>query len=110
MIIGFQAQGTLGRLLVDGVQQIKMWGEMYPVRASVHTIGGLSAHADQDGLLAWYGHFHNHPPVALVHGEDQARRELQAALKKQHGVQALLPQLGETLSVGDSSAGGRVRR
>ncbi len=99
VIIGFQAEGTLGRLLVDGVQQIKMWGELYPVRAAVHTIGGLSAHADQEGLLAWYGRFQNHPPVALVHGEDQARRDLQAALKKAYGVQAKLPQLGEILNV-----------
>lgn len=98
VIIGYQAEGTLGRLLVDGVPEIKMWGEMHPVRASVHTVGGLSAHADQQGLLDWYGQFQGRPQVALVHGEDKARQALQSALRKSYGVEAVLPQLGETLT------------
>jgi len=70
MIIGFQAEGTLGRRLVDGAKRVRLFGEDVPVRARVHTIGGLSAHADRDALLAWLGGFVV-PPVRtfVVHGE-----------------------------------------
>ncbi len=67
---GFQAQGTLGRRLVDGARSVRLFGEDIPVRASVHTIGGLSAHADQAALLGWLGAFAK-PPMRtwVVHGE-----------------------------------------
>jgi metallo-beta-lactamase family protein len=70
LITGFQAQGTLGRRLVDGAKTVKLFGEEVPVRASVHTLGGLSAHADQEGLLGWLEHFRSPPrQTFLVHGE-----------------------------------------
>ncbi|MFK8068577.1 MAG: MBL fold metallo-hydrolase RNA specificity domain-containing protein [Gammaproteobacteria bacterium] len=72
VISGFQAKGTLGRKLVDGAQQIRLWGETMKVGAKIHTIGALSAHADQDGLIEWYKHFSSRPPVLLVHGETDA--------------------------------------
>jgi metallo-beta-lactamase family protein len=81
VIVGYQAFGTLGRRIVDGVEEIRLWGESYPVRAQVHTIGGLSAHADQADLLAWYGAFENRPPVYLVHGEDHAQSALEKKLR-----------------------------
>jgi len=81
MIVGYQAYGTLGRRLVDGVDEIKLWGEKYPVRAEVHTIGGLSAHADQADLIAWYSAFENRPPVYLVHGEEHAQVSLAKKMK-----------------------------
>ena len=65
IITGFQAQGTLGRALVDGARYIRLWGEVIQVKAQIHTLGGLSAHADQDGLVDWYGQIAGHPPVAL---------------------------------------------
>ena len=71
--------------LLDGVDEIKLWGEKYPVRAKVHTIGGLSAHADQADLLDWYEAFENRPPVFLVHGEADAQKALAAKLKNQFG-------------------------
>jgi len=85
VIVGYQAFGTLGRRIVDGVDEIKLWGEKYPVRAKVHTIGGLSAHADQADLLDWYEAFENRPPVFLVHGEADAQKALAAKLKNQFG-------------------------
>lgn len=77
IIVGFQARGTVGRALVDGARHIRLWGETMRVAAKVHTIGGLSAHADQDGLVAWYRGFRNRPPLMLVHGESESAQALQ---------------------------------
>ena len=67
---GFQARGTLGRALVDGAKEVRLFREPVPVRASMHTIGGLSAHADQSGLLGWLEGFQSPPArVFVVHGE-----------------------------------------
>lgn len=67
---GFQAAGTLGRQIVDGATRVRLFREDVPVRASVHTIGGLSAHADQAALLAWLGGFRRAPGrTYVVHGE-----------------------------------------
>ncbi|MEF8793741.1 MBL fold metallo-hydrolase [Thiohalorhabdus sp.] len=70
VFVGFQARGTLGRELVDGAREVAIWGEPVEVGATVHTVGGFSAHADSDGLLSWLRGFEGHPTVALVHGED----------------------------------------
>lgn len=80
LIVGFQAAGTLGRSLVDGAPHIRLWGETVRVNAKVHTVGGLSAHADQAGLRDWYRHVAARPPVALVHGEPASRAALAASL------------------------------
>ena len=82
VIVGFQAYGSLGRRLVDGADEIRLFGGTYPVRARVHTVGGLSAHADQRDLLNWYGAFENRPPVYLVHGEPDAQRALAGKLRE----------------------------
>ena len=67
---GFQAGGTLGRQIVDGASRVRLFREDVPVRASVHTIGGLSAHGDQAALLGWLGGFEQPPARAfVVHGE-----------------------------------------
>ncbi len=84
IITGFQATGTTGRALVDGAQFIRLWGEAVRVAATVHTIGGLSAHADRDGLVAWYGGFENHPPVILVHGEPRAATALRETMTQRN--------------------------
>ena len=81
VIVGYQADGTLGRRIVDGAENIRLWGEDYEVRAKVHTIGGLSAHADQAGLVNWYRHFRSRPPVYLVHGEERSQLPLVERLK-----------------------------
>ena len=96
---GFQARGTLGRQLVDGAEFVTLFGERVRVRARRHTVGGLSAHADQDGLAEWYGHFHGRPPVALVHGEERAREGLAERLKRDFGVTATLARSSRWLSI-----------
>jgi metallo-beta-lactamase family protein len=67
---GFQAGGTLGRQIVDGATRVRLFRDDVPVRASVHTIGGLSAHGDQGALLGWLSAFHRAPTrTFVVHGE-----------------------------------------
>jgi metallo-beta-lactamase family protein len=92
VFVGYQAAGTLGRSLVDGATQIRLWGETMRVAARVHTIGGLSAHAGQAQLLAWYAGFQGRPPVALVHGEPTAMQALAAALRQSYGASVHLPE------------------
>jgi metallo-beta-lactamase family protein len=71
LITGFQAGGTLGRRLVDGAKIVRIFGQDIPVRADLYTINGLSAHADQAGLLSWLGHFKKPPRhTFIVHGEE----------------------------------------
>ena len=73
IITGFQAYGSLGRRLVDKAQKVRLFGEEVPVKASIHTIGGLSAHADQVGLLDWLKGFNSAPKsIFVVHGEPES--------------------------------------
>ena len=99
MIVGFQAAGTLGRALVDGARQVSIWGETIAVNATIHTVGGLSAHADQDGLIAWYRGFGGHPPVVLVHGEPQAMDALAQRLRRESGTRVTQPAFGQSIEL-----------
>ncbi len=96
IIAGYQSPGTLGRKLVDGKKKVTVWGEKIAVRAKIHTVGGLSAHADQQGLMDWYAHFENRPPVLLVHGEDRAMQTLAGRLTDELGARAKAAQVGKS--------------
>lgn len=86
LITGFQAAGTLGRRLVDGARQVTLFGERVAVRATIHTIGGLSAHADRPALLGWLRHFEKPPQrTFVVHGERQASASLAEAMTSELG-------------------------
>lgn len=86
VICGFQAAGTLGRRLVDGARAVTLFGERIPVRAAIHTIGGLSAHADQLALLGWLSNFVQPPRhTFVVHGEAQAASALADAVDERLG-------------------------
>jgi metallo-beta-lactamase family protein len=91
VIVGFQAQGTPGRALVDGAKTLRLLGEDIAVRAQIHTLGGFSAHAGQTDLVKWAGHFQPPPRVYLVHGEPDAMQSLQRRLKAVHGWNAVIP-------------------
>lgn len=99
VFVGYQAEGTLGRRLVDGARWVRIHGRDYRANAQRHTIGGLSAHADQRGLMDWYGGFENRPPLALVHGEDKAREALAGEIGERYGVEVRLARPGVTLRV-----------
>jgi metallo-beta-lactamase family protein len=100
VIVGFQAYGTLGRRIVDGADEIKLWGQKYPVRATVHTIGGLSAHADQQDLIDWYAAFEGRPPLYLVHGEERSQLALAAALRSQFNAPVSIARYEQIVNIG----------
>jgi metallo-beta-lactamase family protein len=97
IIAGFQAQGTLGRRLVDGAPYVRIFGESVPVRASVYTLGGLSAHADRDALLGWLGGFEKPPKrTFVVHGEAETAAGFAATVRERLGWRVDVPANGET--------------
>ena len=93
LITGFQAAGTLGRRLVDGVKRVRIYGQDIPVRADIYTIGGLSAHADQAGLMGWLKHFHSAPEKTfVVHGEPTNAASLAELIRNQLHWNVVLPE------------------
>lgn len=81
VIVGFQARGTLGRRLLDGEKRVRIFGEEIAVKAQVHELSGLSAHADQEQLLAWAGHLRPPKLTILTHGELNAALTLEKLLE-----------------------------
>ncbi len=100
IIAGFQAEGTLGRAIVDGKKShLKILGAEVNVAAKVHTLGALSAHADQSQLLQWAGHFKEPKPrLYLIHGEKAATLSLQTCFKRT-GWHANIPKVGERITI-----------
>ena len=99
MIVGYQANGTLGRRLVDGDSTIRIYGDEYRVKAKIHTVGGLSAHADMDDLMRWIGNFKSNPQVQVVHGEPEAKQGFRDMLESQLNLQAGVPGPGDILEL-----------
>jgi len=84
LFTGFQAAGTLGRKIVDGARSVQLFGESIPVHASVHTLGGLSAHAGQDSLMQWLRAVPRKPRTVFInHGEPLAAHTLSARLARE---------------------------
>ncbi len=100
VIVGYQAIGTLGRRLVDGAEEIRLWGDTYRVRATIHTIGGLSAHGDQDDLVEWYASFADNPPVYLVHGEERGQLPLLKRLRDELDAPAEIARYQQKIVIG----------
>lgn len=97
---GFQAEGTLGRRLVDGAKLVRLFGEETPVRAAIHTIGGLSAHADQAALLEWLGHFRHAPEhTFVIHGEVGTAAEFAKVVRERLGWTAVTPAMHSTVTI-----------
>lgn len=95
---GFQAQGTLGRLLVEGMKTVKLFGEEYAVKARMETLGCFSAHAGQTELIEWAANFQPAPRIALVHGEPRAQDVLAEKLWDELQVRAAIPAVGESIA------------
>jgi metallo-beta-lactamase family protein len=92
VFIGFQAQGTLGRQIVDGAKSVRIFGESVAVRARIHTLGGFSAHADREEILDWVAHFRT-PGIRIfvVHGEEKSAMALAASLREKGFSQVEVP-------------------
>ena len=100
LIVGFQSANSLGRRLVDGEKEVRIFGERIPVRATISTMGGFSAHADQKGLLDWYGVMApSNPRTIITHGEDRARGVFSGLIESRHGIKPQCPQLGDVIEV-----------
>ncbi|MDL2298214.1 MBL fold metallo-hydrolase [Synergistaceae bacterium OttesenSCG-928-D05] len=96
--VGYQAQGTLGRRLVDGAKEVRIAGEDVLVRAKLHTLNGFSAHADRDDLLYWASHFPAKARFVVVHGEPKSAEALALSLKEK-GHMAHVPAIGEEIDL-----------
>jgi metallo-beta-lactamase family protein len=100
IIVGYQAKRSLGRQLVDGAKKVRIFGEDIAVKASVHTLNGFSAHAGQTELVEWFGALAGSKPrLVLTHGEEGPRQALAGVIKKRYGIDAVLPELNDSVSV-----------
>lgn len=107
VFVGYQAQGTLGRRLVDGARTVRLFGQEIDVRASIHTLGGFSAHAGQTGLIDWLrlAAAGARPRVLLTHGEAGPRAALAARIARELGLKAELPEWGDVAAIDPRPAG-----
>ncbi len=96
LFVGYQAEGSRGRRLLDGAETIKIHGEYIPVRAQISRVDALSGHADENGILRWLGTF-KHPPARtfLVHGETKSAQALQLTIKERLGWKTTIPVMGD---------------
>jgi metallo-beta-lactamase family protein len=100
LIVGYQGHGSLGRLLVDGKPHVTIFGEKIPVRASVHTFGGLSGHAGQTDLMHWFDSLApSRPRVVLTHGENKGREALRHLIHQRYGLHVECPGMGDIIEV-----------
>ncbi|MCR5296613.1 MAG: MBL fold metallo-hydrolase [Clostridiales bacterium] len=107
MFAGYQAAGTLGRIIYDGAKQVKILGETIEVKAEVTLLDGISGHADKDGLLDWISKFGKKPSMVFVnHGDDESCAAFARAVTDTFGIPAAAPYSGSTY---DLAAGEWVR-
>jgi metallo-beta-lactamase family protein len=95
LFVGYQASGTLGRAIVEGAKEVKLFGETIEIRAQIKKLAGMSGHADKNGLLGWVDGFEQKPKkVFVVHGEDSVATLFAECLNIEHGISAYAPYSG----------------
>ena len=100
LFVGYQAIGTLGRRLIDGVKKVKIRGEEYQVQAKIHTVGGLSAHADSNDMVAWLKFYKDcNPEVFLVHGDPDATDRFAGKISRELDLKTHIPEWHDTFAV-----------
>ena len=86
VFVGYQAEGTLGRYILEGAEEVTLFGEKVKVNAEIHNLEGFSGHADRDGLLEWLKGFRKEPKrIFLVHGEPEAKESFAETVEKELG-------------------------
>ncbi len=104
LFVGYQAVGTLGRAIVEGAKEVKLFGEQIEVRAQIMKLVGMSGHADKNGLIDWVEGFRRRPAkVFVVHGEDSVCKLFTACLRTEHGLDAYAPYSGTRFDLIDGS-------
>jgi len=98
LIIGYQVKGSLGRRLLEGANEVTIFGHTVSVRARIKSIRGYSAHADQDVLLKWVGHG-KPKQIFLVHGEEGEAMTLAAAIRDEHNITTKVPNKGQKIEI-----------
>ncbi|MGN0331372.1 MAG: MBL fold metallo-hydrolase RNA specificity domain-containing protein [Kineothrix sp.] len=100
LFVGYQANGTLGRVLVEGAKEVKLFGESIDVRADIRTLQGISGHADKNGLISWLHGFGQKPEkVFVVHGESSVCDAFADCLQREHGIAACAPYSGTRVNL-----------
>mgnify|MGYP001179517487 FL=1 len=99
IFVGFQAQGTLGRALVEGAKKVRVLGEEIVVKAQIYTINGFSVHADQEDLFKWVEYFQGSPTFLVTHGEESIAESF-AQFLGERGKEVIVPYLGDTIDLG----------
>jgi len=102
VIVGFQAEHTLGRRLLQGDKRVRIFGDEIAVRAQIHEISGLSAHADQEQLLAWVSHFKSPRMVILTHGELGAALTLERLIEDRLHFNVVVAEKNEIFDMGET--------
>ncbi|MDF2439010.1 MAG: RNA-metabolising metallo-beta-lactamase [Bacteroidota bacterium] len=100
LLAGYQAEGTRGRALLNGVDKIKLFGKFYPVKAKIMNLEGLSSHADQKGLINWLSALKQAPDkIFIVHGESEGALGLQSKIKEVYGWDSVIPELNQVINL-----------
>lgn len=100
LFVGFQAEGTLGRKLLNGEDNVKIFGEEITVAAEIQNMPGVSGHADKSGLLDWISGFESKPKKVFVnHGEDEVCESFAKCLREEHGFDAFAPYSGTSFDM-----------
>jgi metallo-beta-lactamase family protein len=101
LFVGYQAEGTPGRILLDGAEEIRLLGQVHQVRANIEKIDGFSAHTDRDGLLAWLADIRVPPRCVFIsHGEERAAISFAKILHEKMGWTVKVPEYKETFELG----------
>lgn len=100
VFVGYQAEGTLGRILLDGKRQVKILGEEIHVKAQIYDIKGFSGHADQNMLLDWINKFKKKPKkIFVVHGEEEPANALSTLIRHLYKIETIIPNINDSFSI-----------
>ena len=100
LLVGYQAEGTRGRALLEGAKEVKLFGKYFPVNAEIKNLEGLSAHTDQKGLIDWMSELKQKPEhIFIVHGEAKSANALRLKIKDVYGWESEIPSLNQILEI-----------